>query len=146
MTSPLIRAIVRLLLLPTFVIAAAVLVKGYSSVGDGFSAGVIAAVGVLLQFVAFGRRETERRLPFLRLMPVWALAGLLTVLLVMLGPLLAGQALLTHFPPAGAKVIHLGTLELHSAVLFDMGVFWLVFSFAVWTIHLIVRVVEQDTI
>ena len=54
-TTVLTRMVARLLLAPVLVVAAAVLVKGYADVGDGFAAGVIAALGVLLQYLAFGR-------------------------------------------------------------------------------------------
>src|SRR3712207_5601760 len=48
------RAIARLLYLPTLLVAAAILVKGFVETGDGFSAGVVGALGVLL-------RSEERR-------------------------------------------------------------------------------------
>ena len=55
MTSTMTRTVARLLLLPTLVTALAILVKGYTQPGDGFSAGVVAALGVLLQLMVFGR-------------------------------------------------------------------------------------------
>src|SRR3954471_3734278 len=48
------RALARLLLPVTMMVAAAVLIKGYADVGDGFSAGIIASLGVLLHYVSFG--------------------------------------------------------------------------------------------
>jgi multicomponent Na+:H+ antiporter subunit A len=53
----------KLLLLPTLMAAVAILVKGYAEPGDGFSAGVVAALGILLQYLAFGREQVERLLP-----------------------------------------------------------------------------------
>src|SRR5688572_26251942 len=111
------QAIARLLLLPTFVTAVALLVKGYSDAGDGFAAGIIAALGMLLQFVACGYHEL-RRLAAVRLAPALALAGLLIALLVAFIPALVGHELLTHFPRPGGEALHLGALELHTAVLF----------------------------
>jgi multisubunit Na+/H+ antiporter MnhB subunit len=73
------RTVARLLLLPTLMVAVAVLVKGYSQTGDGFSAGVIAATGVLLQYLAFGRRAVRRVLPA-GLAPVAIVLGLLLAL------------------------------------------------------------------
>jgi hypothetical protein len=37
------RAVARLLYLPTLLVAAAILVKGFVETGDGFSAGVVGA-------------------------------------------------------------------------------------------------------
>ncbi len=46
-------------------------------------------------------------------------------------PLGVGEAILTHYPPPGTEPVHIGTLEVMTAVLFDFGVFLLVFGFAV---------------
>ncbi len=137
------RVIARLLLPSTLITAIAVLVKGYGDVGDGFSAAVIAAFGVLLQYVAFGHRAAARALP-LRAMPAVSFAGLLLALLVTFGPVLRGQAPLAHSPAPGADVIYLGTLELHTALVFDLGVFLLVFGFAVGAIDLIAGATDRE--
>lgn len=120
-----IQTVARLLLVPTLLIAAAILVKGYSAVGDGFAAGVVAALGILIQYAAFGYEEAERRLP-LRHVALAAPAGLLLVLAISFAPALAGEPIVTHFPRAGAEAIHLGTLELLTATLFDVGIFLIV--------------------
>jgi hypothetical protein len=52
MSTILTLTVARLILLPTLVTAIAILVKGYASVGDGFSAGVIASTGVVIQFLS----------------------------------------------------------------------------------------------
>lgn len=125
MTTELTRTVARLLLAPLLVLAAAVLVKGHSGAGDGFAAGVIAALAVLLQYAALGWREVERSLP-VRHAPATAVAGLLVALAVATAPLPRGEPLLTHVPPAGEQAVKLGTLPLTSGVLFDAGVFLLV--------------------
>lgn len=130
MRSALTQGVARLLLAPTFIVAAAVIVKGYSDVGDGFAAGVIAALGVLTQYLAFGASEA-RRLPLVRSAPVVAGAGLLVALAVALFPLAFGEEILSHRPEPGADVVRLGTLELLTAVVFDVGVFLLVLGAAV---------------
>ncbi len=140
MTSLLTRVVAKLLLLPTLVAAFALLVKGYTQPGDGFSAGVVAGLGVVLQYLAFGRERAER-LPLVRHAGTVAFVGLLLALLVALAPLSMGDPILTHYPPPGGKVVHLGTLELLTAVLFDVGVFLLVFGFAVGTVGVISRIV-----
>ena len=124
-TTVLTRAVARLLLTPVVMVALAVLVKGYVDVGDGFAAGLIAALGVLLQYVAFGRGAVERALPG-RHAPRLAVAGLLVALAVAFVPALRGDAPLEHVPGPGAEVATVGTIELITAVLFDVGVFMLV--------------------
>ena len=58
--SDLSRLIGRLLLLPSFIIAIGVMIKGYADVGDGFSAGVIASLGVAMQLTNIARDIGER--------------------------------------------------------------------------------------
>ena len=134
MTTVFTRTVARFLMVPTFMVAAALLVRGYSDVGDGFSAGVVAALGVLMQYVGLGYRDAERLLP-VRLAPAWAFAGLGLALMVALVPLVAGRSMLTHFPRPGASVTKLGTLELITPVLFDVGVALLVFGAVVGIIR-----------
>ncbi|MER3436439.1 MAG: sodium:proton antiporter [Chloroflexota bacterium] len=135
------RHIARLLLAPIWMVALAILVKGYADTGDGFSAGVVAALGVLLQYLAFGSRQAMA-LPPVRYARELALFGLLVVLVVTFLPVTRGQPLLTHVEP-GAHVVHLGSLELITAVLFDVGVFLLVLGFATGVIDLIARSRER---
>jgi multisubunit Na+/H+ antiporter MnhB subunit len=142
-TSLLTRVVAKLLLLPTLVVAFAILVKGYTQPGDGFSAGVVAGLGVVLQYLAFGREKAER-LPLVRHAGSGAFVGLLLALLVAFAPVLMGDPVLTHYPPPGAKVLHLGTLEALTAVLFDVGVFLLVFGFVVGTVGMISRSVADE--
>ena len=142
MTTALTRMVARLLLVPVLMVAAAFLIKGYVDVGDGFGAGVIAALGVLLQYLAFGRAAVERVLP-VRHAPKLALGGLLVALAVAFVPALGGRAPLEHAPAPGAEVIHLGSLELLGAVAFDVGVFVLVVGTVVATIHLIASTVDE---
>ncbi|MBA2754070.1 MAG: MnhB domain-containing protein [Chloroflexia bacterium] len=137
-TTVLTQTVARLLLVPIFMVALAILVKGYADVGDGFSAGVVAALGVLLQDVAFGYRAIGR-LTIVRLAPYGALAGALIALGVTFVPVLTGEPLLRHRPGAGEPVAHLGALELITPVLFDIGVFLVVFGFAVGVIGMIAR-------
>ena len=142
MTTVLTRMVARLLLAPVLMVAAAILIKGYVDVGDGFAAGVIAALGILLQYLAFGRAAVRQALP-VRHAAKLAVAGLLLALAVAFVPVLAGGAPLQHAPAPGAAVVHLGSLELLTAVLFDAGVFALVLGMVVATIHLIASTVEE---
>lgn len=142
MTTVLTEAAARLLLAPILVISVAVLVNGYAHVGDGFSAGVIAALGLLLQYVAFGRERTDRLLR-LRLVPAGAFVGLLGALAIALYPLLRADPILTHSPAAGEEVVHLGRVELITAVAFDVAVYVLVIGCVVGFVRTIVRTAEE---
>jgi multisubunit Na+/H+ antiporter MnhB subunit len=130
------QTVARALLAPTWMVAAATLVKGYADTGDGFSAGVIASLGILLQYVAFGHEEVERRLP-VHLAPMIAVAGLFLALAVAFTPLLVGEAPMKYWPPPGEDPIHLGSLEIIGAVAFDLGVFMIVLGVCVGAVDLI---------
>lgn len=143
MTSVLTRMVARGLLAPTLVVATAILVKGYADVGDGFAAGVVAALGILLQFLAFGRDEVTTALPIDRARGV-GLSGLAIAVAVLTMPMLLGGAPLEHWPPPGEEPIHIGTLELISAFAFDAGVFLLVLGSAVAIIDAVAASAEAD--
>ena len=143
MTSVLTRMVARALLAPTLVVAAAILVKGYADVGDGFAAGIVAALGVLLQYLALGRDEVVAALPVLHA-PATALGGLALAVAVLAVPFALGGALFEHWPPAGEAAVHVGSLELISAVVFDVGVFLLVLGAAVTIIDALAAPEEQE--
>ena len=130
------------LLGPAVMVAAAITVKGYTDVGDGFSAGVIVALAISLRYVTYGTEGAERSLPFLRHAPVIAAGGLLLALAVGFLPVVAGEPPFTHHPGPGAHVIKIGTLELISAMAFDIGVFLLVCGVLVTLVHHLARLVE----
>jgi multisubunit Na+/H+ antiporter MnhB subunit len=142
-TSVLTQTVAKVLLLPTFIAAFAILVKGYAQPGDGFSAGVVASLGVLLQYLVLGRREAER-LVTLRNAPIIAGAGLLLSLSVAAVPILLGEPVLTHYPRPGSSVVYLGTLELITPILFDLGIFFLVFGFAVGAISAFAHTISEQ--
>ena len=143
MTSVLTRMVARGLLAPTLVVATAILVKGYADVGDGFAAGVVAALGILLQFLAFGRDEVAAALPIDRASAV-ALTGLAIGVAVLTMPMLLGGAPLEHWPPPGEEPIHIGSLEVITAVAFDVGVFLLVLGAAIAIIDALAASAEED--
>ena len=137
------QTVARLLLAPLLVVAAAILVKGYTDVGDGFTAGILVATGVLMQGVAFGHRQAERLLP-MRVAYRLAIGGLLLGVVLMLAPLLLGDPIFTHRPLPGESPVKLGTLELITPVLFDVGVLLLVLGTVVAGVHLFARPPEED--
>ncbi len=137
------RAVTRLLYLPTLLVAAALLVKGYAEAGDGFSAGVVAALGMVLRHLALARGKTAA-LPSPASAIAVAFAGLLVALGVAAAPLFLGDAILTHYPPPGSGPIYLGTLELITAVLYDVGIFLLVVGFAVGVVSIFARTIARE--
>jgi multisubunit Na+/H+ antiporter MnhB subunit len=137
--SVVVLAIARLLLAPSLVVAAAVVVKGYADVGDGFSAGVIVALGVSLQYLAQDPEAAEAALPALRLAPAGIVSGLLLALAVGGLPLAWGDAVFTHRPLPGTHPVQLGTLELTTALAFDLGVLLLVAGGLVVLVHQLSR-------
>jgi multisubunit Na+/H+ antiporter MnhB subunit len=142
-TGVMTRTVAKLLFLPTLVTAVALLIKGYAQPGDGFSAGVVASLAVLLQYLAFGRRRAER-LPLVGFVGKGAFAGLLVALLVAAAPLLLGDPVFTHYPRAGSGAVYIGTIELITAFLFDAAVFVVVLGFAIGATNLIANTIADE--
>ena len=140
--SVIVEVVAPRLLGPAVMVAAAIIVKGYVDVGDGFSAGVVVALAVALRYVTLGPERAERSLPVLRHAPVIAAAGLLLALAVGFFPVVIGEPPFTHYPRPGDDVVHVGTLELTTAVAFDVGVFLLVAGALVEVVHQLTRLVE----
>ena len=124
--SPIIEVIAPRLLGPALMLAAALIVKGYTDVGEGFSAGVIVALAIGLRFIVLGQARAERTLRITERAHLMAAAGLLIALAFGFSGLLAGKPPFSHVPGPGEPVIRLGTLELSTAVGFDIGLFLLV--------------------
>lgn len=124
--TPVIDVVAPRLLGPAVMVAAAIIVKGYTDVGDGFSAGVIVALAVGLRYVALGPARADRTLHVARHAHLIAIAGLLIALAFGFCGLLVGEPPFTHFPRPGEPVFRVGTLELTTAVGFDIGLFLLV--------------------
>lgn len=129
------RLVARLLLAPALIVAFALLVKGYAASGGGFAAGVMASLGLLLQHFALGGEEVERRLPWTAWAHRLAFAGLALAAAVALAPAAVGLPPVRHLPRPGAHVVELGPLELHTALLFDLGVALATFGFVVAVVH-----------
>jgi multisubunit Na+/H+ antiporter MnhB subunit len=125
-------SLARLLFPFTLAVAAAVWVKGYAAIGDGFSAGAIAGLGAVVQYVCLDHDEAAGRVGA-RWAWKFAGGGLTLVLLVGIGPTLFGVLPVTHAPAPGRSVVELGILKLHTATLFDLGVAILVYGALVGT-------------
>ena len=142
--SPIIDVVAPRLLAPAILLAAALIVKGYTDAGEGFSAGVIVALAVALRYVALGPERAERSFRLARHAQVIAVVGLLIALACGFGSTLIGLPPFTHLPLAGEPVVHVGTLELTTAVGFDVGLFLLVFGSLVVLIRHLTRLVDED--
>ncbi|MCO5222120.1 MAG: MnhB domain-containing protein [Thermomicrobiales bacterium] len=143
MNNDMARQAARLLLLPTWMVAFAILIKGYSDSGDGFSGGVIAALGVIMQYVTFGTAVAEKLRP-VRYARQIALTGLLLALATAFTPVLRGQSIMTHFPGPNEHATHIGSLELTTPFLFDIGVFLLVMGVCVGVFDLLAHATRRD--
>jgi multisubunit Na+/H+ antiporter MnhB subunit len=128
---------------PAVMFAVAIIVKGYTDVGDGFSAGVVVALAIALRYIALGSEHSERSLPLLRHSPIVAVAGLLIALACGFFPLALGDPPFSHVPGPGEAVTKIGTLELTTAVLFDVGIFLLVTGALVTLVHHLARLIEE---
>jgi multisubunit Na+/H+ antiporter MnhB subunit len=124
----------RVLFAPVLVVAAALLVKGYADGGGGFAAGVVAALGYLLRYVALGR-PAERRMRWPAAAPRLALGGLAVMAACLLLPVFAGRPPAWHLPRPGTEVLSWGLVELHTALLFEAGVAVATFGFVAAAVH-----------
>jgi multisubunit Na+/H+ antiporter MnhB subunit len=131
------------LLGPAVMVAAAIIVKGYVDVGDGFSAGVVVALAVALRYVTLGAERAERSMPALRYAPALAVSGLLLALAIGFFPVAVGEPPLTHYPRPGEAVVEIGALELTTAVAFDVGILLLVAGGLIEVIHQLARLAER---
>ncbi|WP_424812326.1 monovalent cation/H+ antiporter subunit A [Roseococcus sp. YIM B11640] len=117
--------IMRLMFPFIFALAIYFLLRGHDLPGGGFVAGLTMSVGILLQYMAGGTRWVEARLNVLPLR--WMGAGLLLAAMTGLFATFFGKPFLTSYF-AYADLGILGKLPMASAVLFDLGVFALVFG------------------
>ena len=101
------------------------LLAGHNSPGGGFVGGLTTSAAVLLMFMAYGEKTVNKVLPlnFVFFIPL----GLLIAILTGLGALLFNVPFLTHtFGVVNLPII--GELELATAMLFDLGVYFTVFG------------------
>ena len=121
----------------------AILAKSYAGVGDGFSAGAVAGLGAVVQFVCLDHQRAAAIVG-----ARWArrllVGGLLLALAVAVGPSLLGTAPVTHAPGPGDHVVRLGAVEIHTALLFDLGTAVCVYGALVGTFHHLVPPLRGD--
>lgn len=101
------------------------LLAGHNSPGGGFVGGLTTSAAVLLMFMAYGEKAVNKVLPlnFVFFIPL----GLLIAILTGMGALLFNVPFLTQtFGVINFPLI--GEIELATAMLFDLGVYFTVFG------------------
>lgn len=117
------RSAARVLLPLALAVAAFIFLRGHNLPGGGFIAGLVTAVALVMQYMAFGQERTEARLgaDYSR----WIGAGIGIAGLTGLGAWLFGKPFLTS--AYGHPLVPvLGEIPLASAALFDLGVYFTV--------------------
>ena len=116
-------ALTRLLFPVIVIVALFLLLRGHDLPGGGFSAGMVVAIAIIVQYMIGGTEWTEHRL---RLRPhLWIGMGLLLASGTGLAAWLFGRPFLTSYF-AYAELPLVGKVPTASALLFDIGVFALV--------------------
>lgn len=142
--SPILDVVAPRLLAPAIMLAAALIVKGYTDVGEGFSAGVIVALAVALRYVTLGPGRADRTLPIARHANVVAAVGLLIAFGFGFATTAFGQPPFTHWPAPGEDVIRIGRLELTTAIGFDIGLFLLVVGGLTMLVRTLTDLIADD--
>lgn len=116
-------------IVPAFVLVFAVVLffAGHNKPGGGFIAGLLAAVGTLILFIAFRSMEIRNltEANYMKLIPI----GLTFAVLTGLASIVFGAPFLTS-AFAYLPIPFFGPFEIASAVSFDLGVFLVVFGAA----------------
>ncbi len=135
--------VVRFVFSVGLIVGAALVLTGYVQVGDGFSAGALAGLGAVAVYAGLERGQAAR---VVGARWAWHLVcgGLLLTLAVVLAPICVGLAPVYHWPPPNAPVTRWGVLELHTAVLFDIGVGVLVYGSLVGTFGQLFPYIEDE--
>jgi multicomponent K+:H+ antiporter subunit A len=122
--TPLIR-VVSLAVLPiALMISFSYLVTAEERPGDGFTAGIITALALALEYLSFGYAQTRRRIRRIRFDYV-LFGGLGVALAATVLPLLSGDPLLGMQRLVVAIPV-LGELKLSRSMVFDVGIYLVV--------------------
>ena len=112
--------LVRLLQPLALVVAVYLLLRGHNQPGGGFIAGLVVAIGFILQYIVAGTAWVESHMKLRP--PRWISYGLLTAISCGLGAWLFGYPFLTTHT-GHLDLGLLGETHLPSAAIFDIGVF-----------------------
>ena len=141
--TPIVKVVAPRLFPVAIILAFALIVKGYTDVGEGFGAGVIVGLAVGLRYVVLGPERADESMPFVRRVNALAALGLLIALACGFVGVPLGEPPFTHHPLPGEPVLKVGTLELTTAVGFDIGLFLLVVGVVVLLIRELSRLVAE---
>jgi len=123
--TPMMRAVASTVMPLTLIIAAVHLLYGADAPGDGFTAGIVAGLGVALYYVVFGYDRIRERLTWLRPLR-FVMGGLLLALGNALMPLLSGGAfmgLVDYWPG-----LNFANLKLTTTIVFEAAIALTVFG------------------
>jgi multicomponent K+:H+ antiporter subunit A len=132
--SPILRSIARVSLHLMLLFSVYLLFRGHNSPGGGFIAGVLTAVAVIVQMVAFDMDSFRKEIPWNPFLLV--AIGLTLSASTGLGALVFGRPFLTS-TFFHAVLPLLGYVELATAALFDVGVYLVVVGTALAVIRTI---------
>jgi multicomponent K+:H+ antiporter subunit A len=121
--SPMLALVSRLLLPFITLVAVFLFLRGHNEPGGGFGAGLVLAIGLIVQYLANGQVWTDERLP--RDFSPWVGGGLLVAGVTGLASGFFGSPFLTSTYDYPAVPL-IGPVPLASASLFDLGVFFTV--------------------
>lgn len=125
MNSIILRTAIRFLMPVLLLFSLFLLVRGHNQSGGGFAGGLLAAAAFALYSLSYNAAEARR---VLRIPPAMLIAsGLLVAVGSGLLALLSGQTFLTGMW-AYITIPGIGKLEVGTPVLFDIGVYLLVFG------------------
>ena len=125
MKSPIIQLTAKRLLPVTLVLSLLVFYRGHNKPGGGFIGGLVAAAGFIFYAMAFDTAEAEKKL---RVSPFALIVGGLSFALVSTLPsLFAGDPFFTG-EWISLSVPLVGTLALGTPLLFDLGVYLIVWG------------------
>jgi multisubunit Na+/H+ antiporter MnhB subunit len=123
--TPLVRAVAMVVLPITFMIAAVHILYGASATGDGFTAGVVAGLGVAFYYVVFGYVRVHQQLRWLRPIPILIIGLVIAMVNAWLAVLLDGAFLgYTNFLPE----LNVANLKLSTTLIFEVGIALAVFG------------------
>lgn len=123
MRSILLDSVARIILPPALLVSAYLFGRGHYLPGGGFIAGLVTAAAFVLQFVAAGRAQVGRVLPFRP--GVLIALGLAVATCTGIGAQLFGFPFLTSTYGA-VELPLIGRIEASTAVVFDFGVYLVV--------------------
>jgi len=115
--------LVRLVLPGSWVIAIYLLLRGHNEPGGGFIAGLVVAIGFIVQYMVAGTLWVEAHMKLRP--PRWIAVGQLLAVATGLGAVLVGYPFLTSHT-AHFRLPVFGEVHLPSAMFFDIGIFTVV--------------------